>query len=202
MRKALIGGALLVALMSTAPASAGCWATVGLAPPPSGTSAGDLWKANITVLQHGRNPLPDARDASPKVTIFNRASGESQTFVARASDPTAGRYVARVVFPSAGRWSYEVFDGFTSWNGDPAPCAQTHTFASVQIGGRPGAATGGGSGDASAANVTASSGGAAATDRGALPLWALLGGLGAILVGAIAGTFFLRRHATRTQAAA
>lgn len=201
MRKALIGGALLVALMSAAPASAGCWATVGLAPPPSGTSAGDVWTAKITVLQHGQNPLPDARDASPKVTIVNRASGKSQTFVARASDPTAGRYLARVVFPSAGRWSYEVFDGFTSWNGDPAPCAQTHTFASVQIGG-PDAAAGGSSGDASAASVTASSGEAAATDGGALPLWALLGGLGAILVGAIAGMFFLRRHATRTQAAA
>jgi len=187
--------------MSAAPASAGCWATVGLAPPTSETSAGDVWTARITVLQHGQNPLPDARDASPKVTIVNRASGERQSFVAKASEPAAGRYVARIVFPSAGRWTYEVFDGFTSWNGDPVPCAQTHTFASVQIGG-PGAAAGGGSGDASAANAGAGSSDAAATDGGALPLWALLGGLGAILVGAIAGRFFLRRHAARTQAAA
>ncbi len=201
MRKALIGGVLVVALMSAAPASAGCWATVGLAPPPSETWAGDVWTAQITVLQHGQNPLPDARDASPKVTIVNRANGESRTFVAKASDPAAGRYVARVVFPSAGRWSYEVFDGFTSWNGDPAPCAQTHSFAAVQIGG-PGAAAGGGSGDASAANAAARSSEAASTDGGALPLWALLGGLGAILAGAIAGRFFLRRHSARTQAAA
>jgi hypothetical protein len=201
MRKALIGGVLLVSLISVAPASAGCWATVGLAPPPSGTAAGEVWMAKITVLQHGQNPLPDAGDASPEVTIVNRASGEKLSFVAKASEPAAGRYVARVVFPSAGRWSYEVFDGFTSWNGEPAPCAQTHTFASVQIGG-PGAAAGGVSGDPSAANASASSSEAAATERGALPLWALLGGLGAVLVGAIAGRFFLRRHATRTQAPA
>jgi len=201
MRKALIGSALLVALTSAAPASAGCWATVGLAPPPAGTSAGDVWKARITVLQHGLNPLPNARDASPKVTIVNRASGEKQTFVAKASDPTAGRYLARVVFPSAGTWSYKVFDGFTSWNGDPAPCAKTHSFASVQIGG-PGAAAGGGSGEASAATVPASSSNAGARDGGALPLWALFGGLGAILLGAIVGRSFLRRHGRGTQAAA
>ena len=120
MRKALIGGALLVALISAAPVSAGCWATVG-------------------------NPRPDAREASPKVTIVNRASGERQSFVAKATDPAAGLYSARVVFPSSGRWSYEVFDGFTTWNGEPAPCAHTHSFASVQIGG-PGTAAGGGSG--------------------------------------------------------
>jgi hypothetical protein len=160
-----------------------------------------VWRAQITVLQHGKNPLPDARDASPKVTIVNQAGGVTKSFVARAIDPTAGRYVARVVFPSKGRWSYEVFDGFTSWNGDPAPCAQTHSFASVQIGG-PGPAASVGSGDASAADLTSSSSKAAATDGGLLPLWALLGGFGAILVGAIAGMFFFRRHATRTQAAA
>jgi hypothetical protein len=201
MRKALIGGALVVALMSAAPASAGCWATVGLAPPPEGTSAGDVWMARITVLQHGLNPLPDARDASPKVTIVNRANGERQTFVAKASDPAAGRYLARVVFPSAGSWSYKVFDDFTTANGAPAPCAQTHSFASVQIGG-PGANVGGGSGDAAAANVPASASNAAATDGSAFPLWALVGGLGAILLGAIVGRFFLRRHATPTQPAA
>jgi hypothetical protein len=201
MRKALIGGALvlLVALMSAAPASAGCWATVGLTPPPSGTSAGDVWKARITVLQHDLNPLPDARDASPKVTIVNSASGEKQTFVAKATDPAAGRYLARVVFPSAGSWNYKVFDDFTTANGAPAPCAQTHSFASVEIGG-PGAA-GGGSGEASEATAPSSSN-AAATDGGAFPLWAILGGLGAVLLAAIAGRSFLRRHGRGTHAAA
>lgn len=201
MRKVLIGVVVLVALTSAAPASAGCWATAGLAPPPNGTSAGDVWKARVTVLQHGRNPLPDARDASPKVTIVNHGSGEKQTFVAKASDPAAGLYVARVVFPSAGSWSYQVFDGFTSWNGEPAPCAQMHSFAAVQIGG-PGAAAGTGSGEALAADVRASSREAAAADGGAFPFWSLLGGLGAILLGGIGARFFLRRHGTRTQAAA
>jgi hypothetical protein len=60
MRKALIGTVVLAALAFAAPASAGCWATAGLAPPSEGTAAGQVWTARITVLQHGRNPLPDA----------------------------------------------------------------------------------------------------------------------------------------------
>jgi hypothetical protein len=189
MRTALIAVVLVAALATAAPASAGCWATVGLAPPPAGTGAGQIWTAELTLLQHGRNPLPDAADAKPTVTIVNRASGERRTFTATASDPAAGRYQAQVVFPSSGTWSYAVHDGFTSWNGEPAPCAQTHTFAAVQIGGP-------------SAGARPSSGEGSAADASAFPLWPLVGGLGALLVAAIALGGFLRRHGSRARATA
>ena len=65
---------------------------------------------------------------------MNTETGRQQTFVAqRTNDPAV--YVADVVFPAAGTWRYEVFDDFTSWGGEPAPCAQTHTFAAVDVGG-------------------------------------------------------------------
>jgi hypothetical protein len=179
MRKALIGGAVLAALTFAAPASAGCWATAGLAPPPAGTASGEVWTAQITVLQHGRNPLPDARDATPTITIVNGDTGARKTFTAKPTDPSGGRYEAQVVFPSAGTWRYEVFDGFTSWDGRPAPCARTHTFASVKIGG-PGAAS--------------------SSDSGNFPVWPVAGGLGALLAASIVLVWFARRHGSRATA--
>ena len=82
MRKALFVGVLLAGLVYAAPAAAGCWATVQLAPPPAGTKASKTWTAQITVLQHGRNPLPDASDARPNVTITN-AAGDKKRFTAK-----------------------------------------------------------------------------------------------------------------------
>jgi hypothetical protein len=126
MRRLLIVAIAAGALMQAGTASAGCWATVGLAPPPDGIGPGDTWTARMTVLQHGRTPL----------TIRNEATGGQRTFVARPTkDPTV--FTASVVFPSAGSWRYEVFDGFTTWQGEPAPCAQTHTFSAVAVGGAP-----------------------------------------------------------------
>ena len=183
MRKVLIGGVLLGALVFAAPASAGCWATVELTSPPTGTAAGEVWIAKITVLQHGRNPLPDAAEATPKLTIVSRASGERHTFTAKPRHPAAGLYETRVVFPSAGAWRYEVFDGFTSWYGEHAPCARTHNFPAVQIAGR---SAGGpnGSGDSSQAGASA------------FPLWPLVAGLGVatLLVAAVGLIYLLRRH--------
>jgi hypothetical protein len=183
------------ALVFPTPASAGCWATVGLAPPPADTAAGDVWTAQITVLQHGQNPLPDASDATPRVTIVNRATGERRTFPGRATDPSAGTYAARVVFPSAGTWSYQVFDGFTSWNGDPAPCAQTHTFTDVEIGG-PGTGSHGGAGGTPAAPA------AATTTAAEFPLWPVAGAFAALVLAAVGvGGYFLRRARSRPAAA-
>jgi YtkA-like len=181
MRKALIGVVVLAALAFAAPASAGCWATAGLAPPPAGTASGDVWRAEITVLQHNRNPLPDARDATPTITIVNRDTGARKTFTAKPSDLSAGRYEAQVVFPSAGTWRYEVFDGFTTWDGRSVPCAQTHTFASVEIG-SPGGTSGAGS--------------------GSFPVWPIVGVLGALLLAAIVVTGVMRRHGSRAPAPA
>ena len=133
MRKALIGGAVFAAFAFAAPASAGCWATVQLPPPPAGTAAGDIWMARFTVFQHGRNPLPDARTARPKIMIVNRATKTRKTFVAKVTDASRGRYAARVVFPSGGMWAYRVWDGFTTVNGDKVPCARWHTYGAVRI---------------------------------------------------------------------
>jgi hypothetical protein len=185
MRTVFIGAILTAALTFVAPASAGCWATVDLDPPPKGIAAGDVWTAELTVLQHGRNPLPDAADATPTVTIVNGESGERRAFKAPASDPAAGRYEAEVVFPSGGAWSYEVFDGFNTWNGEPAPCAQTHTFASVHVGG-PRAAAGEGS----------------APTASGFSIWPPAGAVGVLLIGGIALVYLLRRHGSRARGAA
>jgi YtkA-like len=189
MRKLMLLGAFLGALVFTAPANAGCWATVGLAPPPDTVGPGDTWVAQLTVLQHGANPLPDAGKARPKVTIVKAATGERRTFVAKATDPAAGLYQASVVFPSAGTWRYEVFDGFTSWNGEAAPCAQTHTFASIDIGGPGGAAP------------NAPPPGAVAESGSAFPVWPLAGGLAA-LVAAVSVALLLRRRGSRAPISA
>jgi hypothetical protein len=143
MRKALFVGVLLAGLVYAAPAAAGCWATVQLAPPPAGTKAGKTWTAQITVLQHGRNPLPDASDARPNVTITNAAGGK-KTFTAKPVDPSKGTYSARVVFPSVGTWNYAVFDDFTSADGEPVPCSRTHEIGTATIEkGAPGVSTSG-----------------------------------------------------------
>ena len=174
MRKALLAGLVIVVLGSAAPANAGCWATVGLTPPPAGTSAGDVWNAKLTVLQHGRNPLPDARTATPKLTIVNRATGQRKTFKASATNPAKGVYTARVVFPGKGAWRYEVYDGFTSAGGEAVPCARTHTFAGASIGGSD-------------------------SSSGAWPLAGGLVGLG--LVAAAAFAYVVRRRSSRPVAA-
>ena len=183
MRKALIGGVVLAALAFAAPAGAGCWATAGLSPPPTGMGSGEVWTAEITVLQHGRNPLPDAGDATPAITIVNADMGARKRFTAKPTDPSAGRYEAQVVFPSAGTWRYEVFDGFTRWDGRAAPCARTHTFSSVEICG-PGAASGSGPGS------------------GSFPVWPVAGGFAAFLLASIVLVGIVRRHGSRAPAPA
>jgi YtkA-like len=172
MRKAILGGALLAAFTFATPAGAGCWATVGLAPPPNGLTAGETWTAELKILQHGRNPLPDAADAKPTVTISKGATGDRKTFTAKATDPAAGLYEAEVVFPSPGLWDYEVFDGFTSEQGEEVPCARTHTLGEVRIGG--------------SAPSSASA--------GAFPFAPLGGGLGALLLAGIGVLYVKRRN--------
>lgn len=175
MRKALFMGVLLAGLAYAAPAAAGCWATVQLAPPPAGTAAGKAWVAELTVLQHGRNPLPDASDARPLVTITN-AAGDSKTFTAKPVDASKGTYSAEVVFPSGGTWNYAVFDDFTSSYGEPAPCSKTHQLGTAKIGkGASGISTSG---------------------TGGLPVWALAGA--ALLIAAVA-VFFGRKRGLRTR---
>jgi hypothetical protein len=112
-------------------ASAGGFATAGVAPPGE-IEAGQIWDAQITIKQHGVSPL-----AGVEPTLTIRRDGTSQTF---AAEPTgaAGVYVAHVEFPSAGQWRYEVNDGFGP------PGMNTHTFAPVDV---VAGSTGGSTGD-------------------------------------------------------
>jgi hypothetical protein len=145
MRRILIAVVLVGALVQAGAASAGCMATVGLAPPPAGIAPGTTWTAELTVLQHGVNALPNAKTARPTLTIVNTETGTTRTFVARGTrNPEV--FVADVVFPTAGSWRYEVYDDFSEADGQAVPCARTHTFAAVSVGGPAGGSAPPGSG--------------------------------------------------------
>jgi hypothetical protein len=121
----VIGAAALPAA-----ASAGGWATAGLAPPDEAVAAGDVWRAEVTIKQHGQTPLDGVQPA----VIISNDSGKSLRFAATPAGKP-GVYVAEVTFPTGGTWNYAVYDGFSAYGG-----AQTHTFAPVTI---PGGAGGG-----------------------------------------------------------
>ena len=105
MRRCLL---ILPLLLLTAPAAAhaGGFATTGLSSTPDGLQAGQPWKVELTILQHGRTPLSDL---SPEIVT------STPTATARRSAPS--RRQARALrrdrpFPKAGQWSYAVYDGF------------------------------------------------------------------------------------------
>jgi hypothetical protein len=200
MRRILIAAIAAGALYQAGAASAGCMATVGLAPPPQGIAPGTTWSAEITVLQHGVQPLPNAKTAEPTLTIVNTKTGAEQTFAARRTkDPAV--YVANVVFPAAGSWRYEVFDDFTSEGGQPVPCAQTHTFAAVNIGGPAGGGnqTPPSSGEPAPAQPIPA---AATSDDGSFPVWPVVGAVLAGLAAIAASLLLLRRRRGRPEVVA
>jgi hypothetical protein len=108
MRRCLL---ILPLLLLTAPAVAyaGGFATTGLSSTPDGLRAGQPWKVELTILQHGRTPLPGLR---PEIVAID-ADGNRTTFRARPSR-RAGQYAATVRFPKPGQWSYAVYDGFNN----------------------------------------------------------------------------------------
>lgn len=195
MKRLLITAIVAGALAQAGAASAGCAATVGLAQPPPGIAPGQTWAAQLTVLQHGVNPLPDAKNARPTLTIVNTETGARRTFVARPTEDLAV-FAASVVFPSAGSWRYEVFDDFTSWGGDPAPCAQTHTFAAVSVGGPAGGGTPAPPKTAAPETVAPVATVATPADE-AFPVWPVAGAVLATLLALAASTLFLRRRRAR-----
>lgn len=200
MRRILIAAIAAGALYQAGVASAGCMATVGLAAPPQDIAPGTTWSAEITVLQHGVRPLPNAKTAQPTLTIVNTENGRQQTFVARpTNDPAV--YVADVVFPAAGSWRYEVFDDFTSWGGEPAPCAQTHTFAAVDVGGPAGGVsqTPPSSGEPAPAQPVPA---AASGDDGGFPVWPVVGAVLAGLAAIAASLLLLHRRRGRPEVVA
>ena len=107
MRALILLATLVVALGAAAPAAAGGWATVGIAPLPDAVGPGEPWNVEITVLQHGVRPLDGL---APVVTIGGDGEG-LERFGATASGKP-GVYEASVVFPEAGRWSVVVDSGF------------------------------------------------------------------------------------------
>jgi len=111
MRRCLL---ILPLLLLTAPAvaHAGGFATTGLSSTPDGLRAGQPWKVELTILQHGRTPLSDL---SPEIVAID-ADGNRTTFAAKPTGK-AGRYAATVRFPKPGQWRYVVYDGFN--NGMP-----------------------------------------------------------------------------------
>src|SRR3954470_3057448 len=93
IRAALMAGVALLALPGVA--AAGGFATVGLSSLPDGTAPGTPWHVTLTILQHGRTPLPNLR---PTVRIRSADGKTTRTFAARPGDK-AGLYTADVVFP-------------------------------------------------------------------------------------------------------
>jgi hypothetical protein len=185
MKRLLIALVTVGALAQAGAAAAGCWATAGLGPPPDGIAPGATWNARVTVLQHGVTPLPNAATARPTVTIVNEDTKARKIFVARGTDDPAV-FVAKVVFPAAGSYRYEVYDDFSSWEGEPAPCAQTHTFASVSIGG---------GGGASGQPPTVSPVAAADSAGSGFPVWPVVAGvLGALAAVAVSAGLVRRRR--------
>jgi hypothetical protein len=97
----------LLLLMAPAVAHAGGFATVGLSSTPDGLHAGQSWKVELTILQHGRTPL---RGLRPQI-VTRDADGNRTTFRAHPAG-RAGHYAATVRFSKPGQWSYFVYDGF------------------------------------------------------------------------------------------
>jgi len=108
MRLLIMLSAVAVALASTGAARAGGWATVGVDPLPTGVEAGDAWRTEITVLQHGRTPLTGLK---PVLTISEQGGGVSHEFPA-APTGKDGVYETSVVFPEAGKWNVLVETGW------------------------------------------------------------------------------------------
>ena len=105
-RIALLAAFAFAALTGTA--HAGGWATVELGEMPSGLVAGEPWRVELIVRQHGLTPMSDV---TPSVEISSGA-GVVRTFAARPAKQV-GHYVAEVTFPSAGEWKTRLYDGFT-----------------------------------------------------------------------------------------
>ena len=104
-RIALLAAVAFAALTGTA--NAGGWATVELGEMPSGLVAGDPWRVELIVKQHGITPMAGV---TPSVEITK--GNDVRTFPARPTDEV-GHYVAEVTFPAGGEWKTRLYDGFT-----------------------------------------------------------------------------------------
>jgi hypothetical protein len=118
---------VLAVLVPAGVAQAGGWATVELGEAPSGLVAGQPWRVELIVKQHGITPMADV---TPSITVAND-DGATETFPARPTD-RVGHYIAEVTFPTSGTWSARISDGFT----DAVP-HRISTLAVADPGGSP-----------------------------------------------------------------
>lgn len=167
-RRLVTAAALATALLVPSTAAAGGFATVGVAP-PDGVAPGEHWNAELTILQHGVNPLEGIQ---PRV-IVTRGDAR-RVFAARATDEP-GVYRADVVFPTGGTWRYSVDDDFSA----------VHTFPPVRVGS-------GGAEPVAAPAAPASAGPAA--DDGGPDIWLALAAAGAAGLIAVLGSAALQRR--------
>src|SRR3954449_7756979 len=137
----VLTAAVLGAFALPAAAGAGGFATVGLSSLPDGTAPGKPWHLTLTILQHGRTPLPGLQ---PTVLLTSADGATKRTIAARPARKP-GVYTADVVFPTRGVWRYEISDGFS----------QVHRFAPVAIGAVPAPTTTEGGADVRAALAAA-----------------------------------------------
>jgi hypothetical protein len=115
---------ILLTLALAATASAGGFSTIGVDSLPGAVAPGDRWDPAITLLGHGRTPIPVARPV-----VILRSGGRSERFVATATD-RPGVYRAQVTFPDRGRWSVAIDEGW----------GYEHHFGSVLVDDSAGAA--------------------------------------------------------------
>jgi len=107
-RMRLIAALATAALLAGAPAaSGGGFATSGLSSLPDGLRVGEPWRADVTVLAHGRTPAAGLR---PRI-LLTGPDGDLRAIAARPTS-SPGVYRATVRFPAAGRWRYALDDGY------------------------------------------------------------------------------------------
>ncbi|WP_374685510.1 hypothetical protein [Promineifilum sp.] len=104
----LMATILLLALIPAV--LAGGWAVVSLDEPPGDIHAGEPWRADFTVLQHGKTPVHDLDANSPVEPLLiaeNPASGQRLEIMAERLKET-GRFTVEVTFPSDGTWEWTI----------------------------------------------------------------------------------------------
>jgi hypothetical protein len=189
MRKVVMLATAVAALAFAGAAQAGCWATAGISPLPKAIDAGGVWTVDVTVLQHGRTPMPDAK---PSVVITNATTGETRTVPAQPTS-TVGVYRADVTFPGGGSWDVAVNDGFPV-----AECASTHTFGAYTIGGGDGTPAAPASDPAPTPAEPAPLAARADTSgEGSSVMWPIIGGVGGALALAVLAAFAMRAREPR-----
>lgn len=104
----LMAAMLLLALIPAV--LAGGWAVISLDEPPGEIHAGEPWRVDFTVLQHGKTPVHDLdanSSVEPLLIAENPATGQRLEIMAERMKE-AGRFTVEVTFPSDGTWEWSI----------------------------------------------------------------------------------------------